>query len=291
MQLIVLLALIQAPDEVYPRPVTEKPLNDTLTVAIVANPRQTENETELRVHLINRRRSRDTTLLITVQDERRLEYRIIRTDDSTIVIGREDTYQSLARLKLFLDPRQKFVAKRIDYPPDIGLRAVDEREVTRVLEVDTEVVQRLKRTPVADYSGDQSGLPRELREHPMPQSTYAEFARARPKKVREGPEYRELEEQPVACQVVGSRIWFGKAFREDEGIGVGGLGYFDTITSNYTFLDVPGLADWSTSALLIEEDAAWIGLAAYPEGETLGGGVLRYDFKSRTSRRVSRSRE
>jgi hypothetical protein len=45
------------------------------------------------------------------------------------------------------------------------------------------------------------------------------------------------------------------------------------------------LADWSASAILIEEDAAWIGLVGYPEGEAYAGGLIRYDFDSRTSRK------
>jgi hypothetical protein len=95
-----------------------------------------------------------------------------------------------------------------------------------------------------------------------------------------------LEEQPGPYQIVGSRIWFGKVFYDGEGhTGVGGLGYFDTGTSRYTMLDVRGLANWSVSAILIEEEAAWIGLVGYPEGEPYPGGLIRYDFKSGTSQR------
>ncbi|HYF38409.1 MAG TPA: hypothetical protein VD930_01890, partial [Gemmatimonadales bacterium] len=128
------------------------------------------------------------------------------------------------------------------------------------------------------------------REHPMPQSTYDEFARARPRRVENG--YARdgtiIEEQPGPYQIVGSRIWFGKIFYDGEGTsGVGGLGYFDTSTSRYSFVRVPGLADWSVSAILIEADTAWIGLVGYPEGEDYSGGLIRYDFKSGTSRKVA----
>jgi hypothetical protein len=122
----------------------------------------------------------------------------------------------------------------------------------------------------------------------MPQSTYAEFARARAHRVEDG--YGEgdtvLGEEPGPYQVVGSRIWFGKVFYDGEGhTGVGGLGYFDTKTSRYTFVPVSMIADWSVSAILIEEDAAWIGLVGHPEGEAYGGGLLRYDLRSRTTRK------
>jgi hypothetical protein len=122
----------------------------------------------------------------------------------------------------------------------------------------------------------------------MRKSTYAEFVRARPDMVDNGFDEKNttLDERPGPYQIVGSRIWFGKAFYDGEGTtGVGGLGYFETNTSQYSFLPVHGLADWSASAILVEEDAAWIGLVGYPEGEDYGGGLIRYDFKSRASRK------
>src|SRR6185436_2822157 len=149
------------------------------------------------------------------------------------------------------------------------------------------IVQQLKRK-AWEPSEDSTNVPRALREHPLRQSTYAEFARARSERVKDGYDEKGtiLEEQPGPYQIVGSRIWFGKSFYDGEGhTGVGGFGYFDTTTSRYTMLLVRGIADWSVSALMVEEDAAWIGLVGNPEGEPYGGGLLRYDFKSRTSQR------
>jgi len=40
------------------------------------------------------------------------------------------------------------------------------------------------------------------------------------------------------------------------------------------------MADWSTTAILVDEDAVWIGLADRLEGADRSGGLLRYDRKS-----------
>jgi hypothetical protein len=164
---------------------------------------------------------------------------------------------------------------------------VDDREVADKLEVPPAIVKELERPPF-EARPDSSHIPQVLRDHPMPQSTYAEFARMRPGRVKNG-YYEEgtiLEEQPGPYQTVGSRVWFGKVFYDGEGLtGVGGLGYFDTHTRRYTWLHVPQLADWSVSAILVEEDAVWMGLVLHPEGEDYPGGLLRYDLKTGTSRK------
>jgi hypothetical protein len=180
------------------------------------------------------------------------------------------------------------VVKQIDYAPDIGLTAVGDTEVARLLDVSPEIVEQLKKKPWPEVR-DPTRIPAELWKHPMPQSTYDEFARARPVRVTNGYTRDDtvLEEEPGPYQIAGSRIWFGKTFYDGEGTsGVGGLGYFDTTTSQYAFLPVSGLADWAVSAILIEEDAAWVGLVAHPEGEPYAGGLIRYEFRSGTSVRL-----
>ena len=292
MQIMMLLALMQAPADTG-RIVTfyEKPFNDTLRLSVTVR-FTTEGGYEvadLSVRLIDRRRPGKASLLLRMRDQGLERCQVLRTDDSSIVISRASHYRSEPTLKFFLHPQTKALLKKIEYPPDVGLRAVDAIEVASAVGVPAQVVEQLKKKPW-EPAADSTHLPNELREHPMPRSTYDEFARARPRRVADGyvRDGTILEEEPGPYQVVGSRIWFGKTFYDGEGTsGVGGLGYFDTSTSQYRFVQVPGLADWSVSAILIEKDAAWIGLVDYPEGEPYGGGLIRYDFKARTSRKYA----
>src|SRR5262249_2131613 len=112
---------------------------------------------------------------------------------------------------------------------------------------------------------------------------YDEFARARPARVKDGyGRESTIDERVGAHQAVGDRVWFGKAFYDGEGTtGVGGIGYFDTRSKRFTMFSVPEIYAWSVSALLVEPDAVWIGLVRYPEGETVSGGLIRYDFSTR----------
>ncbi len=266
----------------------ERHFNDTLTLSVAIRWRDAKNaaEPELRVSLMPRQRDNQVRIIAQRHDRGVETYEVLRTDDSSVVIGRNGFYESMASLKLFLHPQSKAVVKQIDYAPDIGLTAVSDTEVARLLDVSPEVVEQLKRNPWR-AKPDSTHLPAELRKHPMPQSSYEEFARARPRRVANGyGSDTDLEEEPGPYQIAGSRIWFGKTFYDGEGTsGVGGLGYFDTETSQYGFLQLPELADWSVSAILVEEDAAWTGLVGHPEGEDYGGGLIRYDFKSGSSHR------
>jgi hypothetical protein len=284
MRIIVLLALLQTPpDSVRYTSIYGKPFNDTLDLSVRVGILPDGVRTQLRIGMINRR-SRQLTPLGLVHDRGVERYEVTRVDDSSMVIGRMGFYLAMPFIKLFLHPQTKVVVKQIEYQPDIGLRAVDDREVASVLEIPPHIVQQVERRPW-EAKPDSSHIPAALREHPMRQSTYAEFVRARPDMKDHGlGEDTILDERPGPFQEVGSRIWLGKVFYDGEGhSGVGGLGYFDTNTSQYTWVNVPGLTGWSVSAILIEEDAAWVGLVNHPEGESYGGGLLRYDFKSRTS--------
>ena len=280
--------MVEAPIDSLPfRSLYEKSFNDTLTLSAATRPREADSdELELRISVIPRGRMAQT--IAHLQDRGVEEYRVLRADDSSVVIGRHAHYTAMPTQKLFLHPQGKWAVKYIEYAPDIGLRAVDDAEVGRLLDVSLEVVQQLKKNPWWSIP-DSTRLPAELQKHPMPQSTYDEFARARPVRVTHGytRDATELEETPGPYQIAGSRIWFGKTFYDGEGTsGVGGLGYFDTTTSQYRFLQIPELVDWSVSGILIEEDAAWIGLVGHPEGEPYGGGLIRHDFTSGTSHRL-----
>ena len=130
---------------------------------------------------------------------------------------------------------------------------------------------------VAERIGDEYKL------HVLPKSTYEEFARARPRRVQDGyrPEVATFEEVIGTYQIVGERFWFGKTFYDGEGVtGVGGFGYFDPEERKYVVFSPAELADWSASALLVEEKDIWLGLVGHPEGATYSGGLLRYERDS-----------
>ena len=89
---------------------------------------------------------------------------------------------------------------------------------------------------------------------------------------------REFEARIGAFQHEDGLIWFGTTFYSGEGTdGVGALGYFDTDTRSYRMIYDRLIGDWSCSALLLEEDAIWLGLVNRPEGADRAGGVARYD--------------
>ena len=130
---------------------------------------------------------------------------------------------------------------------------------------------------VAERVGDEYKL------YELPKSTYEEFARARPRRVRDGyrPDVAAFEEVIGPYQIVGERFWFGKAFYDGEGLtGVGGFGYFDPEERKYIVFSPPEVARWSASALLVEEKDIWLGLVGHPEGATYSGGLLRYERDS-----------
>jgi hypothetical protein len=287
MQLALVFVLVQAAQPMKLVPIFERRLDDTTKMSIAAG--ESDRQSGLEIRLL--KRGRMEGLMARLVDPHLVTYRVLRADDSSVVIGRAGFYTIENSIKFFIDRHKRTVVKRIEYTPDIGLAAVDDREVAAVLDVPPAIVKRLgeKRSETHGFA-DTSSVPKKLRDHPMPQSTYTDFARARPKRVEDGygPEDTIIEEAPGPYQIVGPRIWFGKIFYDGEGTsGVGGLGYFDTATSKYGFVRVPGLADWSVSALMIEDQTAWIGLVGYPEGAAYSGGLLQYDLKSGVSGKFS----
>lgn len=123
----------------------------------------------------------------------------------------------------------------------------------------------------------------------LPQTTYDQFAAARPERVKNG--YRregtELHESIGPWQREDGRIWFGKSFYDGEGsTGVGGLGYFDEKERKLYLFNPPEIADWSVSALDVTPDAVWMALIDNGEYGGSSGGLLRYDRHTSAARRL-----
>jgi hypothetical protein len=228
--------------------------------------------------------------------------RVARVDRSSVVIERNvasDYGLSSPSLKFFFDLASRTVRKTIildsPTPSVVGIQAMDNRTCASVKTGETAFVScgdGVAQTIVAQL-GPARNLPDPV-SHPLsnsyrspipehlPQSTYDQFAQARPQRVRDGySPGSTIDERVGAHQLVGERIWFGKAFYDGEGItGVGGLGYFDTREKKFTIFSIPELVDWSISALLVEDDSVWAGLVNYPEGAERTGGLVRYDLST-----------
>jgi hypothetical protein len=93
-----------------------------------------------------------------------------------------------------------------------------------------------------------------------------------------------IEERAGPWQRVGDRIWFGRTFYDGEGTtGVGAIGRFDLASRSFSFISPEALRPWSASALLIEDDVAWVGLVRHPEGADYGHGLLRVNLTDRNT--------
>jgi hypothetical protein len=165
------------------------------------------------------------------------------------------------------------------------LRRIDSDEIRRV-GLDAAVFKKIAEQPL-DRNQDDAPLPEGLPSIAPLKSTYPEFAKARPARVRDG--YTEdivtLEETIGASQTIDGRIWFGKTFYDGEGYtGVGGLGYFDLSKRQFSFLRIPQVVDWSVSALLVKDQVLWAGLERRPEGAEYSGGLLRHDLRTSMTR-------
>jgi hypothetical protein len=121
------------------------------------------------------------------------------------------------------------------------------------------------------------------RKYPLPQSTYDDFAKARPARVadnyvREG---TIIDETIGPVQLEGDKLWFGKTFYDGEGnSGVGGFGYFDANDRQFHLFLSPEVVDYSTSAILVEPDSVWMGILHSGEWGGSPAGVLRYDLNT-----------
>ena len=124
---------------------------------------------------------------------------------------------------------------------------------------------------------------------PLPQTTYDQFAAARPQRVRDGYVLgvTEVQESIGPWQRDNGRIWFGKSFYDGEGTtGVGGFGYFDLKERKLHLFSPPEIADWSVSAMVVDPSTVWMTLVHRGETSGSSGGLLRYDRQSGALRRL-----
>lgn len=120
----------------------------------------------------------------------------------------------------------------------------------------------------SSFGGEASGVIESVKgrekKYPLPQSSFATYARLRPEELKNfhisAKDYERLE-WIGPHQVEGSRFWFGKRFYDGEGMtGVGAFGYFDTDTRRYHLFSPREMAPYETSAILVEPDSVWVGL-------------------------------
>jgi hypothetical protein len=117
----------------------------------------------------------------------------------------------------------------------------------------------------------------------LPQSTYDDFASARPGRVSDG--YGRagttIGEHIGPWQIDGERLWFGKTFYDGEGnTGVGGFGYFDSVEKKFRIYAPAEIAGWSVSAILVEPETVWLALASNGEYGTSAGGMIVFDRRT-----------
>jgi hypothetical protein len=260
--------------------VFEKPLDATYLFSLQRNSTPTQVKFSL---VIEERANRNRSWQLAAFESSAYVYEVVRIDRSSVVIRSADDYGATGTyIKLFFDLASKKELKRIEFK-NTDLSQIPDSDVQRIIDVSPDFLKQLK-PPF-----DPVPLPRELLVASLPQSTYPQFARARPARVRDGyTERSTIKEEIEQYQVVGNKIWFGKSFYDGEGTtGVGALGSFDRITKKFTFLRIPEVVDWSVSSLLVEGNTIWAGLVLRGEGAPYSGGLLCHDLASGMTHKYS----
>lgn len=126
--------------------------------------------------------------------------------------------------------------------------------------------------------------------YPLPQSTFAQFARLRPKDLQINPfsaEFYQRQEVIGPYQIEGGRLWFGNNYYDSEGMrGVGAFGYFDTVTRQYTLFSPPEVAPYEIGAILVESETVWLALDKFIEDISKSpGGLVRWDKRTHESQK------
>jgi hypothetical protein len=275
----VLAAFAQSPQS---RQIYDRPINDSLRLRVTVT-----SATDLAVDFVDGNDATRFWPLATIAESYETAFAVERADDRVLILSRSNPdyggdYESI---KLFFDASSKRLLKRIDFDSAHDI-AFGDAEAARVLGVTADVVPRLRQRRVFSGHPGELSLPAAFKSRPLPQSTYQEFARARPDRVRNGYDAKgtTIEERFGSNQREGDRLWFGKTFYDGEGTtGVGAIGSLDRV-GEYAFLRIPELLDWSVQGLLVEPDAIWTGRVSHGEGADRSGGLLRYDRKTRRVR-------
>jgi hypothetical protein len=138
----------------------------------------------------------------------------------------------------------------------------------------------------ADVSGPPHAVPPS--HIALPRSTYPEFARLRPGRVKNGYGPKsEIHEEVGPWVREAGRIWFGKTFYDGEGTtGIGGFGYLDERTKEVKLYSPPEVVNYSVSAISVAADDVWIGVTTRGEGTWSGGHLLHFDRATEQTRTV-----
>jgi hypothetical protein len=264
----------------YLRSIYDRPIDNAYRLWATVD----SGERDLRVMLIDRRDPSRFWEIFSLRDEYDYRYEVERADAVSVVFSRSnpDYGDDQGRLKLFFNSRSKQLVKRIDFETSQPVVFSSDADAARRLGVSAEKVEELRARQIFAIASEQAGnRPDLILTRPLPTSTYAEFARARPERVKQGYDSQSFIGEGIgAYYALGDRVWVGKSFYDREGSsGVGAIGYVDA-SGVYTFLTIPDVVDWSVSSLWVEEDSIWAGLVSDGESAARSGGLLEYSRKT-----------
>jgi hypothetical protein len=257
---------------------SEKQISDTHTIALLSD--STRSQVTIRVVLEEKSGPAGAAAELASFPASH-NYALIRADRQSLVLHKSSDYGfTEAYVKLFFDVASRKVLKTTEFK-DPSFTQISDADAQRALGSPVEFVWRLK------IPFEPKPLPQELLATPLPQSTYADFTRARPARVRDGYGPKStIREKIEAFQIAADVIWFGKSFYDGEGFtGVGAIGSLDRRSKKYAFLRIPEAVDWSVSSLVVEGDTIWAGLVRHPEGADQPGGLIRHNVKTGVTRR------
>jgi hypothetical protein len=286
--LLLAVALFASGQESQVREILDQPVSDSIRLRVsVVYPEQQPGvccSALTRIVLIDSGNVDRPIEIATIPGES--EVVVQRADNHSLVLSLADSDYGMDQgsIKLFFDTHTERLLKRIDFDTSHALEFRDDADAARTLGITPGAVRSIRQRGVLTVPQPnpfEQQLPEPFEAHPLPQSTYLEFARARPGRVRDGYGEKEtaIKESVGAYQETAGRLWFGKVFYDGEGLtGVGAIGYL--ASGRYTLLRIPELFDWSVSGLLVEDDIVWAARVAGGEGATRSGGILRYDRKS-----------
>jgi len=273
----------------YDQTVYDRPFDGASRLLIKATYTQEGSRccsTVLHTLLIDRADATRQWEIDTRSEEYEYTYELTRIDPSMAVLcGTDSQGEGAGCFKLFIDPVARRLVKRVDFDPGQAVVFANDTEAQRLLGVSKRDLDVLRhRNFFRPASADARKPPAAFATHPLPQSTYQEFARARPARVRDGYDKdSKLEERVGAWQAEAGGFWFAKTFYDGEGTtGVGAVGFLSR-SGQYSFLTIPAVFDWSADVMLVEPDAVWAGLVSHPEGPDRSGGLLRYDRHTQRS--------